>query len=692
MSRSLFAFLGRFRRDPGISVAAFAAALACCLLLSDFHNALLGLAGTLVSVGVARLAVLQRRFAARSRALEQALAHMSQGLVMIDREGQMIVANKRAGEMLGLPAEFLEAPVPYAEVTRFQLGISDANYADPHFQDLVRSVAKSVDFGTHERTRPDGTVLEVHSVPLGEGSFLRTYLDVTERKKAVVELAKAKNHAEADGRAKEAFFAMMSHEMRTPLNGVIGLADVLADSDLGPVERGHVRTLQDSANDLLKIINDLLDFSKMRSDGFALEHAGFDLERVVTGAIATVTTLAQAKGLDIHADIDPILASRLVGDGARLKQVLLNLLGNAVKFTDTGSIRLTVSSEGRDANFDRIRFAVQDTGVGIPAASKPTLFDAFTQVDTSISRRLGGTGLGLAISQKIVEAMGSRIDVDSEPGHGSTFAFSVTFPIDASAAADATSSPIAIAGKMRILLTEDNETNILVATTLLRKMGHSVDIARNGMEAVNAAAERRYDLILMDMMMPVMDGLSAARAIRNQPAGKCTDIPILALTANTLPGQIEEIAAAGMDASVSKPITRDSLALAISRAAGGPGALSLRARPAAPARDRLPVVDRQVLDDLTAEVGEDGAAAMIEVFMRDATRTIIELRDAAADIDRIERAAHSIKSSSAIFGFARLSRLAAEIERSARGKDSPADPAGYLEAALNETRRLIKAA
>jgi len=680
----------------GIDAFAFVSVLAGCTLLSNVSDALFGLGCIVVAVSIVRLVVLQRRSVARSKALEQALAHMSQGMVYVDDRGAMVVMNRRAGEMLGLPEKFVNTCASYSDVITYQTATGEYDAVDPEFQEFIKSGGWSVEFGTYERTRPNGTVLEVHSVPLGKKGFVRTYLDVTERKNAAIELARAKDKAEEDGRAKEAFFAMMSHEMRTPLNGVIGLADVLADGELGPAARQHVQMLQDSANDLLQIINDLLDFSKMRSENaFQLESTTFDLERVVAGAIGTLSSIAQRKGLQIISEIEQDVPRRLVGDGLRLKQVLLNLIGNAVKFTGVGQVRVSISAIRKTGADVDLRVQIDDTGIGIAAESMSKLFNAFSQVDASISRRYGGTGLGLAISQRIMEAMGSRIEVRSVEGQGSSFEFRVRFVRDVGTTIAAERAEIFKAlGSKRILLAEDNETNCVVATALLEKMGHVVEVASNGIEAVKAASEKAYDLILMDVMMPEMDGLAATRAIRKLPGAR-SKVPIVALTANTLSGHIDAIMAAGMDAAVSKPITRlrlqQAVAKAVRRSASAGIAVDVVPQSVVEV-EGLPVVDRPVLDELRSEVGEADAGRMLDVFMRNAQQSIRGLAKLEKDSTALEHAAHALKSSAGIFGFAKLSGLAADLEQDARRIVNPEQSISRLAAALDETRRCIEAA
>ena len=398
-------------------------------------------------------------------------------------------------------------------------------------------------------------------------------LDISERKTAEAALREAKAAADAarlDAErasvAKTDFLAAMSHEIRTPLNAVIGFTDLLARStELAPDLRRHAEFARTAGSALLMVVDDILDFSKVEAGAIDLEARPFSPSALVETGLSIVRDLAERKGLTVHAQIDPTLPDRLVGDENRLRQILLNFLNNAVKFTRRGSVSLRATYEGGSPQGERVRFSVIDTGIGIPAEKQHRLFERFSQVDNSVTRDFGGTGLGLAICKRLVELMGGAVGVVSDDGTGATFWFTVTLPRAAEAPAAARPDARQAPRRMgRILLVEDVAINQELARLVLEAAGHDVEVVADGAAAVMAVEDGAFDLVLMDVQMPGMDGMTATRLIRRLkvPAAR---IPVIAMTANVLPDEIRSFRDAGMDDHVGKPFERAALYATIDR-------------------------------------------------------------------------------------------------------------------------------
>jgi PAS domain S-box-containing protein len=392
-----------------------------------------------------------------------------------------------------------------------------------------------------------------------------TVFNATDRKEYERELVRERQRAEQATRAKADFISMISHEIRTPLNAIMGVGHLLAATDLTPKQQKLVRILSSSSESLLGLVNDILDFSKIEAGKVSLEERALDLRQQVQEIVDSFRMKAEGKGVSLEARIDERVPKALLGDPVKIGQVLSNLLGNAVKFTARGSVILALEVQESAPDAVSIGFRVADTGIGIAADRLAHIFDDFTQASYDIGMKYGGSGLGLSICKRLVELHGSRLAVESELGRGTAFSFSLRLKTVASAGPSAAAEPAppALRG-VKALVADDNEVNVLVLTAFLREWGVEVDVAVNGRQAVKRIREGDYDLVLMDLRMPELDGYAATRQIRSLPDAK-SKLPILAISASTRMGHQPELDAAGFTDFVGKPIDPETLFAKISR-------------------------------------------------------------------------------------------------------------------------------
>jgi PAS domain S-box-containing protein len=593
---------------------------------------------------------------AREARLSQILHSTSDGIIFVTPDGRIEAANLRAGDLLGFdPQTVIGIDVMRVLARLYSIGDGDS------FGTTLKALLHEPGSGGHGDLQQPSTGRVFHWVARptrdhgGSASGLTfTVQDVTPTRDLVRQLEdksrqldEARRKVEDANRAKGEFLANVTHEVRTPLTGIIGMAGLLPDTEIA-------RRIRSSAESLLAIIGDILDFSKIDSHKLPLAREPFELRDALQDVVDTVRGPADEKGLTLDLDLTPAVPDALVGDAVRLRQILVNLVGNAIKFTPSGTIRVHVDLASQVPGEVCLHFAVIDTGIGIPRDKLELVFEAFAQADGTSTRQHGGTGLGLSISARLVELMGGDIWVESEVGRGSAFRFTANFTIQGTPAAASAPGAAAPVRAVQVLVVEDEQIHRELLAHLLRQRGHTVVTARNGKEGLAELAQHPFQIALLDLQMPDMSGLQLATAIRAWERGSGGHMPLVAMTASLISADLDRCHDVGIDETVIKPISRDRLFHLVESLASERGAV---------------VVAPPELAGRTAfleGLGNDTSLArhLVELFVEDSGRLIGDIRRAIVerDADRLGRAAHSLKGSVSNFPAGNAREAAARME------------------------------
>ncbi|HTR86409.1 MAG TPA: PAS-domain containing protein [Reyranella sp.] len=608
--------------------------------------------------------------AATQRLMDTVLENMADGVRLFDSDERLIYENKAARNTIVPIAGRSEIGMTMEELLRHRIASGDAApdvEVQPGLDERLAQFRASAG-GQYELKLHTGKIVEIRFRPAGGGRTLGVYRDVTEVRQKQAEIESAREAAEAANRAKSAFLATMSHEIRTPMNGVLGTAELLELEPLTPDQKRLVRTVQVSASALLGILDDVLDFSKIEANRLELDVAPFSLRGLIRATVDTFLAQADRKGIRLTASVAPSMPDQLAGDATRVRQVLLNLVGNALKFTEHGEIHIDARAEAVEEDKVRVAVAISDTGIGITPGQIERLFQPFSQADNSTTRRYGGTGLGLSIVRRLAEMMEGSVEVDSRAGKGSTFTVTLTLGLARQPAVEEDAAVVvdAAPGLGTVLAIDDSPINLEVVVGQLKALGVHADTAEDGLQGLAKWRQRPYSLIITDIQMPGLDGLEMTRRIRAEEAreGAGRRTPIVALTANALKGEDDRAMASGLDGYLTKPLTLKRLQETLNRWIGVRGLA-----PAAPGpADDIPPKDARPIDrEMLAEIIGNDKELMDDVlrhFAISGSRLVAELRSKSNAPGELKRLAHKLKGTARAAGAMGLGDLAAKLEES----------------------------
>ncbi|WP_051908824.1 ATP-binding protein [Candidatus Odyssella acanthamoebae] len=496
-------------------------------------------------------------------------------------------------------------------------------------------------------------LVTTHTHPGSNGlnSYMATVVNINSYRVLQDQLERTIEEAEKTSQTKSKFIASLNHELRTPLSGIMGMANVLSATDLDENQRSYVHTILSSTQMLLTLVNDILDVSKIASGKLELERVDFDLYSVMANIKNILTPLAAAKDISLFYTLDESVPQYLVGDQVRLQQILINLINNAIKFTNIGEINITVKRHQLDPEKVSLLFRITDTGIGISPDIIPSLFQDFTQASPSTVRTHGGTGLGLSICKKLVTLMGGDIGVQSTIGKGSTFWFTIPFPIADTPQPSETPSSLEAIPELKILVAEDNTINQQVIEGILKNLGQKVSIAKNGKEALTMVKTETFDLIFMDINMPEVDGFTATKSLRSTPVGQ--NIPIIAFTADTITTSLEEFREAGFNDVATKPVNKQAIIQLIRQYAPS-------ATDAQNFKKEMNIIDHGFIYSLLNEIGRETMIRLLNTYKTDADDLITKL-EAEEDVEESHKSAHTLTGMSENLGIREVANTARAI-------------------------------